>query len=566
MDSFKWCDKCFSPACICNETKSIVNSGFSESNFIENHIEVVDHAATYDQETEDDIQASSTDIINITEIHECNFCFKTFVSADYMNHMKNHLQINTSTCNLCGLNFDNKSDYDYHLCFDYTIEDKNEETSQNTLNIEPLDDITELDNIFISDDNSSKPQKVENHILPDNFFQYECFLCNQLFYILEQYLCHMSRHNNISPNAEKNSSDGQKLECENNIPEVSLINDHSLKLTYYTSNKKLYEITLDIDININSDKDLWNIISVNNNKLACKICKNIFSDMNDLKQHITSHYDIYQYKCKKCDMLFKRVRDFKRHMSNHKRQKFNDENFRDLVTKETNMPMNDDHSSYECDLCEKSFINIDELQLHIHEHTREPIKCDICEDIIENSSEYKKHMKNHVNNELLICEICGENFSTIQMFNQHKEEHLAKTDIQCTICKKKFSAINNLKIHMGVHSSSRPYLCYICGKTFSQLSNHDIHMRMHSGERPFVCNICGKSFSQSGHHKTHMRTHNGLKPFRCTCSKSFSDYGNYIKHARLHSGKLPFNCTVCDKGFTRKKKLEIHMLMHMDVL
>ncbi|RXG68538.1 Zinc finger and BTB domain-containing protein 20 [Armadillidium vulgare] len=82
-----------------------------------------------------------------------------------------------------------------------------------------------------------------------------------------------------------------------------------------------------------------------------------------------------------------------------------------------------------------------------------------------------------------------------------------------------------------------------------------------SGPRLHCCLQCDYKSLNVGDVKRHvMFKHTGEKPFQCTiCDKSFTVKQTLKIHMRTHTGEKPYLCSLCSKRFTHKVSLNIHL-------
>lgn len=92
-------------------------------------------------------------------------------------------------------------------------------------------------------------------------------------------------------------------------------------------------------------------------------------------------------------------------------------------------------------------------------------------------------------------------------------------------------------------------VCRVCGQMFSRDCDLIRHMdEIHMGERAFKCSNCDKEFSRRNHLDIHLRIHTGERPHTCPfCKRSFAQRSNLNVHLRTHTGEKPYFCKTCGK-------------------
>ncbi|CAL4245862.1 unnamed protein product [Meganyctiphanes norvegica] len=120
------------------------------------------------------------------------------------------------------------------------------------------------------------------------------------------------------------------------------------------------------------------------------------------------------------------------------------------------------------------------------------------------------------------CNLCDKTFLNRHHLVKHLRMHTEDKPFQCSQCDKAFSYNSKLIEHQRIHSGEKPYQCSQCDKAFSRNSNLMYHLRIHTGDKPYQCSQCNKAFSQNSNLIKHLGMHTGDKPYQCSqCYKAF---------------------------------------------
>ncbi|XP_026313947.1 zinc finger protein 596-like [Hyposmocoma kahamanoa] len=154
-------------------------------------------------------------------------------------------------------------------------------------------------------------------------------------------------------------------------------------------------------------------------------------------------YCRYYYKCFFCKQQFTEIHNLLQHSISHNTPK-HDEILKHLLPK-GKRTVKVDISNLKCKICDKHFINIDEIRLHLKcEHLisftdsgngmvaynlklkNGQYECHICGKLFQTFILLNRHMNVHFSN--AVCETCGAGFMTYQRWE--RDEHMADDGIR----------------------------------------------------------------------------------------------------------------------------------------
>lgn len=282
----------------------------------------------------------------------------------------------------------------------------------------------------------------------------------------------------------------------------------------------------------------------------------------------------------------------------------------DLQVPKTESSMEDivhnQHSSLiHCELCDKGFINETDLEQHIKTH--ETLEAS---EIVETDSDNNVDEDDNDNNDdgisIYVCEHCGRSFKSTIVLKRHQQQvhNTTPDDIKfynCDTCEYTSSNKKSLQIHEKNHIQESSYIfnCDECGKGFYSRTTYEEHQLIHNDDKPFQCNLCpatfryrqglrlhaklhqpdyippqkkhlcelcNKRFSRKQVLLVHMRTHSNAGPqneYVChICNKSVSSKTYLTVHVRKHTGEKPHVCDLCNKAFISQNYLSVHRRTH----
>lgn len=193
---------------------------------------------------------------------------------------------------------------------------------------------------------------------------------------------------------------------------------------------------------------------------------------------------------------------------------------------------------FTCKICGK---NLSSTHTYIHHkriHTGErPCVCHICGKQFRAPNGLQRHLtETHEKQRRYSCLMCDKHFVNSQNLKLHMRIHTGERPFGCSHCGKRFTQSGSLHVHLKIHNDLYPYPCTECGAKFKLRSGLTRHKLKHSGERPYVCKNCGKAYRQKHELNSHLIIHTDAKPFACTiCGASFRQRRALRYHRkRLH--------------------------------
>lgn len=325
-------------------------------------------------------------------------------------------------------------------------------------------------------------------------------------------------------------------------------------------------------------------IKAHEKTVPCSHCREMFSSVTVLKQHVYDEHGIScrrkvkclgnEFGCQYCGEKYKTVDELSNHLADEHHQ-----------------------VSGACPYCSYIAVHAGSLRRHVRKHCIVgKWKCKLCDFLCGDKHRLRLHMEQeHATDGCVMCELCGVSVKGPLMLrlhvktvhDQHRcigcsfssprletlEKHRCTDDkdkLCCKIClSTDFVCITQLKKHMRQQHpmDHKKKQCDFCDKVFCSRQGLYTHRKVVHGSEVdgsqrevFTCHICGKGFPIFKYLKGHLKSHEDSEPYKCPkCHKTFKYHRNFKTHKQGCFNPAGYPCPICHKTLKNEYSLKIHI-------
>ena len=167
-----------------------------------------------------------------------------------------------------------------------------------------------------------------------------------------------------------------------------------------------------------------------------------------------------------------------------------------------------DVMSFQCAVCQKSFISKLKLRQHGYAHDTSEEKCDVCEQVFKNKVKLVSHKRIHGKKEtrsVTKCDLCPYEAKASNLKRHKQTSH----NLKCDDCG--MTILNKKEMHAHKRQKHHSLSCVVCGLSFTRCDNLNDHLRTHQEpvhepkkESEFCCEQCGFKTKRRNNLKRHM--------------------------------------------------------------
>lgn len=203
-------------------------------------------------------------------------------------------------------------------------------------------------------------------------------------------------------------------------------------------------------------------------------CNSTIIKSNDLNPNKSLKKSNNEYECSICRKVFNKKYNFFRHLKVHSLN--NKKNFEHVQSH------NSTSEFYQCEKCNRCFVELAQLQTHIKTWHYANITCKYCEMNFDEKFEYIKHLNTfHSFNFKFECKYCKKRFRYFSHYQQHKNIHEKVKTSNLSFQNKSFDESRQVEQEIlneiNKNSTFQINQCYVCGKKFSKLFNFKRHIK-----------------------------------------------------------------------------------------